>query len=251
MSQINRIWILAGQSHMSGQGNTITDIPVKYKSKYLHNNRGWDGATFRVYNSDNDDISLPVSPNNSGHVAYGMTDVGDFLGSDVYVFHYAEGGRFLGEIPAQDDFNPVSVGELYDDMVSHITAIKAWMDARGKEYIFEGVMWWQGQADSTSSTWATYYADNLTLLYDGLVTETGNANLKFYQDYIEVPPGATYTHYAGLNTRKTSFTAVDATDRKVYSSNFTEWQPDNVHPTVAEYYRVWQNIQLPLIKADL
>jgi len=251
MSQINRIWILAGQSHMSGSNNTVNEIPSRLQNKYLHNNRGWDGTTFKVYNSANDNISLPLAANNNGHIAYGMTDVASYLGNDVYVLHYAHGGKFLGEIPTQTDFNPVSTGELYDDMVSHITSIKAWMDARDKEYIFEGVIWWQGQADSTSSTWATYYADNLTLLYDGLVTETGNANLKFYQDYIQVPPGASYTHWAGLNTRKTSFTAADPTNRKVYTPNFTDWQSDNVHPSVSEYYRCFQDDLLPLIKADL
>jgi len=251
MSSINKIWLLMGQSHMSGVSGTIGNLPTNYKSKYLHNARAWDGSKFVVLNSDLDNSSIPTAPSTRGNLSYAMTDVGNYLNEDVYLMNFSIGGTYLAEVAGQDDFSFDSVGEYYDNIVTEINAIKSWMAARDKAYIFEGIIWWQGQADATSSTYATFYGANLTAFYDGLVTETGNANLKLYQDYIQNAPATNYVHYVGLNNTKTTFTAADSTNRKVYYPNFQTWNADNVHPSVTAMYLDWNNNILPFIKADL
>lgn len=251
MATTNKIWIMAGQSHMSGIANTNSDLPAKYKSKYLHNARGWDGTTFKVYNSDLDNISIPVAANNRGHLAYYMTDVADFLNEDVYVLHFAIGGVALHEITSQQDYSPNSVGEYYDNVITHINAIKTWMDARDKAYSFEGVIWWQGQYDAGFESLSDFYQTNLQGVYDGWATATGNANLKFYQDNIVNAPSATYVAKATCNGKKLDFTNVDNANRKVYTPNFETWHTDNVHPNVLAMHTDFTNNLLPFIKADL
>ena len=249
MSQVNKIWLFMGQSHMAAQSNTVSLIPDKYRNKYLHNTRGWNGTEFVVYNSDNDNMFLGTGLSQKASIAYGALDIANHLGDDIYILQYAQGGVPLYN--TANSFNVDVLGSHFDAIKGHIAGVKSWMDSRNKSYSFEGVVWWQGQADSSSQAAGEIYQANITNLYNSLVTETGNVNLKFYQDNIVSAPSATYAAKEYTNASKLAFTNLDTANRRLYTPDFQTWNADNVHPSGDAYFKDWDDNLLNIIKADL
>ena len=243
-----KIWLLLGQSFMAGQSNTTTDLPVAYKGVKIQNNQGWDGSGFQSVDSTVDGIPTATPPNNRANIMYFMGDIADYLGETIYFLNYSQGATALASNP-NPDWNTATVGELYDGVLAEISAIKLWMDARGYNYIIEGCAWYQGQADANTLAYANAYEANLIAFMDDVITASGNPNLKIYQDYIEDAPTLTYVYKSTVNAAKDAFVALDTTNRRVFQPNYAGYV--GVHPTVAEYYRVWNVNLKPLILADL
>lgn len=244
MSKVNRIWLTLGQSLMSGQGNTNSLLPATYKSKYLHNARNWQVGGFQVLNSDLDNCSNPTAANNRGAMIYFMGDYADAIDADVYILNYSQGAVGLALDAGAVDFNPASVAEFYDGILADIVSVKAWMTARGKSYVFEGAIWWQGQEDSLYGSKSSAYLTNLNNFFGGIITASGNANFKIIQDYVEDCPNTVYSFKTTVNTAKDSFTALDSTNRYVYQPNYVTYY-DGTHPVITEYLRTWTDFVLP------
>lgn len=244
MAQTNEIWLFMGQSFMAGQGTAIGDVPDKYKSKYLHNLRVWQTDKFEVINSDLDNISYPTAANTRSCPVYWVTDYANIIGNDVYVLNYSQGAVGLALDGGATDFNTASVAEFYDGIIAEIALIKTWMDDRGKAYTFKGIVWWQGQEDALTGGKSGAYETNINNFFDGIVTATGNANLKIIQDLIEDASVATYAFKGNVNTAKTNFTNDDTANRSLYQPNWTE-DRDGTHPTFNEYLRVLYADVLP------
>lgn len=252
MAQLNRLWILAGQSWMAGTSGSLSDLQVGYKDEYLLNTRIWNTDKFEPLYSPDNNNQYPLTTKNSGvGCEFYMKDIADSLGSDVYILKYAVGGTRLEQDAGREDWNVNSVGELYDDLVAEIALVETWMTDRGKTFKWEGVVWWQGEGDSNTLSGANAYGTNVTDLYNSLNTVTGET-LKFYQYNIEaIPLGTNRPYLATVNAGKASFTSGSPSNRKLYDTNVTVWQPDDIHPSITDVKRIWDEEQKPLIIADI
>ncbi|MBV1928300.1 MAG: sialate O-acetylesterase [Gammaproteobacteria bacterium] len=251
MSQVNRIWIIAGQSWAAGQTGTMTDLQAAYKSQYLHNSRIWLTNRFEpLYSTDNNN-QYPTSTKNTGcSVEFYFKDIADYLGDDVYILKYAEGSTRLELDGARTDWNTGSTSELYDDLVAEIALVETWMTDRGKTFQWEGIIWWQGEGDCVPESASLAYGTNMTDLYNGLNTATGTT-LKCYHYNIEEPPSENREFLTNVNTGKATFNAGDATNRTLYDTDIIEWNVDDIHPSVDGYKDLWDRVQKDLIIADL
>jgi len=250
MSQINKIWILAGQSWINGQANQIPNLQAPYVGVYQHNSRVWANTQFEpIYSTDNNNQFPATSQADGCSVECYFKDIADILGDDIYLLKYAIGSTSLA-ISVGKDWNTASVAEYYDEIKAEITAIEAWMVARDKDFEWAGILWWQGENDSTIEADGLAYQVNMQSLYDGLNTATGTT-LKIYQYNIELPPSGNRDYLAEVNTGKAAFTAVDTANRRLFDCDCNEWNADDIHPSVDEYLDIWNRVQKPLIITDL
>ena len=253
MSQMNRIYILAGQSWADGQPNNLSGLPVEYNGVYLHTNRIWGGTNFEpIYSTDNNNQYPVARRTGGGSIEFKFKDIADYLGSDVYILKVAQGSTRLEFDVTRTDWNVASVGELYDNLVTEIAAVEAWMTARGKSFEWAGVIWLQGEGDSVSESAALAYQTNLQNFYDGLCVAT-STTLKFWQYNIIMPPSENREFLTTINSKKADFTALDTTNRKLYTPIITGWNADDIHPSLPTGYfdELWDNHQYQLIIDEL
>lgn len=249
MSYPNRIYILAGQSWMKGQFNGVNDIPAPYKDVYQLNSRIWTGSNFVAINSSLNNNQY-IYQDNGASMEMFMTDIAKSLNNDIYILKLAKGGAGLALDIAEEDWNVGSTEELYDTLVTMISGAKTWMTDRGKSYVFKGIVWWQGEEDSIWETKADDYGTNLGGFYNNLCLEIGYT-VPIYQYNVQEPPSGNRDYRATVNDFKASFTAADTENRKLFDADVTSWNPDNIHPTLAEYKRMFDEEVKPLIIADL
>lgn len=253
MSQINRIYILAGQSWGDGQTNNLTTLPVEYSGVRMHSNRIWGGTNFEpIYSTDNNNQFPVARRTNGGSVEFKIQDISEYLGSDVYILKYAQGSTRLEFDAARVDWNTASVGELYDGLVTEIGLVETWMAARGKSFEWAGVIWYQGEGDCVPESAALAYQTNLQSLYDGLCTAT-STTLKFWQYNIILPPSGNREFLTTVNAAKAAFTAIDTTNRKLFTPIIISWNADDIHPSLPVGYfdELWDGYQKQLILNEL
>lgn len=252
MSQKNRIYILAGQSWVNGQSGGISDLQTGYKDIYQHNSRIWGGTDFEpIYSPDNNN-QFPIANRNTGSsIEFYMKDIADITTNDIYIIKYAQGSTRLEQDATRPDWNINSTGELYDGLVTAITDAKAWMTARGKDYEFAGLVWWQGEGDSFIESASLVYQTNLQAFYDAIVSIT-KASLPIYQyNIIDTENPNERDYKDNVNTAKSTFTLAAPTYRKLFDVGTVTFQVDGIHPTVTDYKRIWDDLQKPLLVADL
>lgn len=251
MSYPNRIYILAGQSWISGQVDGIDDLQAQYKNVWQLNSKIFNGTTFEAcYSGTNNNQHPATAQANGCSIEMYFTDFATELGNDVYMLKYALGSTRLEQDAGRTDWNVNSTGEMYDGLVADIASVKTWMSDRGKSYVFKGILWWQGAGDSVVESASLDYLTNLNAWYSGVCTAIGY-NVPIYQYNVETPPSGNRDYKDNVNSAKSTFTSSDTSLRKLFDCNVTSWQADNIHPTLAEYLRIWQDIQLPLIRQDL
>jgi len=252
MAQVNKIWLSMGQSWSAGQTDGILDLQAEYTGLQINTRILKDGVNFSCIDSTLNNNQFPLAYKNNGcSIEFYFKDIADLLGRDVYIVKCAKGGAGLAQDAGIVDWNVASVAELYDEAIAAIQNAKTWMDNRGKSYIFEGLIWWQGEQDSKTLVDANAYQTNLTNLFNDIVTETGNANLKIYQYDIIDPPSLGRPYKAEVNSGKLAFTNLDTNNRRLFTPTVIDWNIDDKHPSVDGYLKIWDDYQKPLIIADL
>lgn len=248
MSQKNRIYILAGQSWINGQVSTMSELQVGYKDIYQMNSRIWQGSTFEpIYSPDNNNQYPIANRSNGCSVECYFKDIADNYGNDVYILKVAQGSTRLQEDVGRTDWNVNSENELADDLLAQITSIKSWMTARGKEYEFVCILWWQGEGDSFIESASLVYQQNLQDLYDAINLVVGSTLPIFQYNIVPIPSGTDRDYLTNVNNAKTAFTDIDPTKRFLFNVGTVNFQSDGIHPTVDDYKRIWDDIQKPLI----
>jgi hypothetical protein len=253
VSQKNRIYILAGQSWGNGQTGNLSTLPAEYTARYMHTNRIWGGTDFEpIYSTDNNNQFPIANRTNGGSIEFKMEDIADATGNDIYILKYSQGSTRLELDGARTDWNVSSVGELYDNLVSEIASVEAWMTARGKSFEWAGLIWWQGEGDTVPLSAANAYQTNLQNLYDGLCTAT-STTLKIWQYNIVLPPSGNREYLTTVNAAKAAFTALDTANRRLFTPIVTSWNADDIHPSMPTGYftECWDNFQRDLIITDL
>tara|TARA_R110000765_G_scaffold319453_1_gene411556 strand:- start:146 stop:901 length:756 start_codon:yes stop_codon:yes gene_type:complete len=251
MATVNKIWIQIGQSWNNGQGGNLHLLQTAY-DKRMVNVRIMTDNGFKCINPPDNNNQYPTANQNDGvSIEFYFQDIAEHLGEDVYLVKYAQGSTRLQFDNTRTDWNVASVGELYDGTITAINDAITWMNTRGKQYSFEGVIWYQGEGDCIPLLAANEYQQNNIDLMAGLVTATGNANLKFYQYNIVLPPAGNRQYLSTVNTAKLNFTNLDTANRKLFTPVVTDWNADNIHPSVAGYLDLWNNYQKDLILNDL
>jgi len=164
MSQKNRIFIVAGQSWNAGQGGNITDLPVAYKSTYLHNNRVWDGTNFLpMYSTDNNNQfpAFSAGQNNGAAMEFFFKDIADEKGNDIYILKYARGSTGLAMSAGYDwNYNAIQT-DFAKWLIAEIGNVEAWMTARDKDFEWSGILWMQGSNDCVLEADSLAYQNNL------------------------------------------------------------------------------------------
>lgn len=252
MSQKNRIYILAGQSWGNGQTGQMVNLQEGYKDIYQHNSRIWGGTDFEpIYSPDNNN-QYPIANRTDGcSIECYMKDIADLTTNDVYLVKYSQGSTRLEFDATRPDWNIASTGELYDGLVTAITDAKAWMTARGKEYEFAGLIWWQGEGDSFLESASLVYQTNMQDFYDAIVAIT-KPNLPIYQyNIVDTLIAGQRDYKANVNAAKQAFTDLAPAYRKYFDVGTISFQADDIHPTVDDYKRLWDEEQKPLLIADL
>lgn len=249
MSQVNKIWLLMGQSFITGISGDLPSLQAAYDGLTI-NNRIWQLGGFQCINQGTNNNQYP-NQGNGFSIEFYFKDIADLLDRDVYLIKVSEGGIPLA-LRSGTDWNTASVGELYDLTLDAIQDAKDWMDDRGKSYSFEGVVWWQGEEDSKTLSYANAYQTNEINLYDGLKTATGNNSLKFYQYNIIANEAGTFRAYTDeVNTAKQNFNAIDTANRKIFTPVITSWNADGIHPSPTGQLDLWNDYQKDLIINDL
>lgn len=198
-----KVFLLAGQSNMQGQGVVEFDHPKYYNDgkgnlvwsmahsaskdmmRHLRDDRGrWsqrEDVTVRYkVKGDVRQGKLTV-----GYTGYGGSShigpelqfghiVGDHFDVPVLLIKTAWGGKSL-----QVDFRPPSspgdTGPFYSQMIDEIRA--ALEELKGQPYDLSGFVWMQGWNDMISEAATTEYADNLANLAKDIRAEFKSPNL--------------------------------------------------------------------------
>ena len=192
-----KVFLLAGQSNMQGQGVVAMDDPKDYngglgnlvwsmkhsvsKAKMVHLREASDKWTVR------DDVEIRYKFRDTvrqgmltvGYTGYGGSShigpelqfghvLGDHLEEPVLLIKTAWGGKSL-----HVDFRPPGssgeTGPYYTQMIAEIR--EALMDLEGRPYEIAGFVWMQGWNDMVSNAATEAYADNLVHLASDLRAE--------------------------------------------------------------------------------
>lgn len=200
-----KVFILAGQSNMQGQGVVSMDHPQHYNSgkgnlewsmqhsasahkmKHLKNNQGkWvvrEDVQISYQSKDNPRKGQLTI----GYTGYGGSShigpelqfghvIGDFFEEPVLLIKTAWGGKSL-----YVDFRPPSsggqLGSFYTQMIEEIRA--ALEDLDDTTYELSGFVWMQGWNDMVTKPAIPEYADNLVNLAKDVRKEFNTPNLPF------------------------------------------------------------------------
>jgi hypothetical protein len=92
---------------------------------------------------------------------------------DIYLVKYALSSTALG-----DRWSP-SGGDCYNSLMSRVNAAMANLTTAGKNPTIAGMIWMQGEDDSTNHSYATAYAANLKNLVSSVRANYNAPNMKF------------------------------------------------------------------------
>jgi len=192
-----RVFLLAGQSNMQGQGAVSFDDPRDYNSglgnlvwSMEHSASAERMAHLRDANGDwvvRDDVMIYYKVNNTpryggltiGYTGYGGSThigpelqfghvVGDAFDEPVFLIKTAWGGKSLFV-----DFRPPSAegetGPYYTQMVAEVREALELLGDR--PYVISGFIWMQGWNDMCDDAATAQYADNLVLLAQDIRAE--------------------------------------------------------------------------------
>ena len=168
-----RVFIMGGQSNMEGVG-LAAEAPSNLVSQ----------SEIQLYHSPSVRSGLPanqwnplapagVSPANFGSelsFAYRMAEA--LGGENIALIKHARGGTKLtaGELPyettswhpGESPSDTASFGAEFSTFVHTVTNALAAMEARGDTPVLSGMLWVQGEADSTSAEAGAAYLSNIT-----------------------------------------------------------------------------------------
>lgn len=162
--------ILIGQSNMEGRAD-MANLPVFYQGA-LTNVKIWGGSSFANMNSTLNNNQYPSQLNQFGpEFGYLLPHANRQL-TDQYCVKYALGSTGLypgssavtADNPSALDWSP-STGGLYTNLITELTAAKAWLNSNGFAPRIKSILWIQGERDSNNETWANAYAANLEDLF--------------------------------------------------------------------------------------
>jgi hypothetical protein len=161
----NRVFLLAGQSNMQGQGlNSELTTPYGDVQKDVNLwKSGWVKLSPGYGNGD--DYFGP-------ELAFGKAIKNALPNDTIYLVKYASNGKAL-----YDDFKPFT-GIHYIKMAKTFNAALSDLDNAGIEYEVSGMLWMQGESDAYEGQAASYQA-NLVDFIAVMRNEFGTATMPF------------------------------------------------------------------------
>ncbi len=163
------VLIVAGQSNALGFQVTPAELPSWYAPDARV--QIFDGSAF-VTMQAGVNTGTPANPNAWGpEVAYAAAWLNDpaNAGQTLYVVKSVKGSTGLAADPAEQDWSPASVGELFDATTAKVTAAKALLTGP----FHTTALWFQGEQDAASATKAAAYGTNLAGLETAAATSWG------------------------------------------------------------------------------
>ena len=191
-----KVYLLGGQSNMVGYGNNDA-LPPEL---------GRPQNDVQIYHDGNWGLLRPGLGAGSdlfgAEITFGR-DMADAMPSEkVVLIKRAWGGTNL-----MQEWRPPlaggNIGPLYTEFVSTVNSALA---ALGEDYEIAGMIWMQGESDSSPRSWAEAYEQNLTFFIQSLRVEFGVPDMPFVigqiTDSSAWPYGATVMQ-AQLNVSET------------------------------------------------
>lgn len=177
-----KVFLILGQSNAGTQG-LVSDIIGDYTAL----------GTCIPYFSNTTGASTTETGNTSGS--------GDYFGVELSMsyclqcryknfatFKYAVGGTGLFQNPNQNDWNVNSSGEVFDGFKSSWDNFVAQCPCPVEVL---GIVWIQGEKDSSNNGWANAYAQNLQDLINGVYAHIGQTptwiNVRLNSDLVNPP----------------------------------------------------------------
>ncbi len=250
MSKISSIWLLCGQSYITGECN-MNLLDASRQGNLFHERVYAGGTTFQVINSTLNNNQYNV-PSNQYGPEFELADIATFLNKDIYILKYAIGGTYLASIAQgaptiSQNWNVNTVGDLYNDIKTYVTNVKTFMTNRGKTARFEGVIWGQGGADANNVALAQLWQQNMEDFASGLGTHIGQTGLKWYIMQ-EHPSLNTRPGWTTVVAAQQAFVAADTTKRRIINIDDVTVQP-SLHPDAPGNITLGQHF-VTAIKAD-
>lgn len=183
-SAATRVYVLAGQSNMMGQGSLVSELPSPYgvtqtDVKFWSNNQWVPLAG-----------GFGVSASEFGpEVSFGYNIRRAYPNDDIYLVKYAVGSTNL-----INDWNPAGGGkECYKGLTSTVNA--AMKDLADAKPTIAGMLWMQGESDALTGSYAPanapqQYAANLTAFIQQVRIDFNTPNMPFVLGRIRPDWGA-------------------------------------------------------------
>ncbi len=207
-----RVFIMAGQSNMSGTANPlVSELPANILDSVPNIIIKVNGDV--NYNWQALKPGLGATPHNFGpELTFGQDASAYFRGDKIAIIKFSVGGTTLNE-----DWRPPSsggaVGWLYTNFINDVTSA---LDTLTKNYLVEimGVCWMQGEYDALDKTKANNYQSNLGNFISDVRTQLNKSQLPFVVGMIDCSSSWKYNatvRQAEINVAKTT-TAVSIFD---------------------------------------
>lgn len=193
------IYILAGQSNSDGRGS-LSDVPTfayGYCVKSWTRAEAWvdaadplgdeTGAVYPVLSDGKAGVCAGISFGSSLAVYRGQRDVG--------LVHSGKGSTFLGEWTRN-----LSTSTLYGAMLARTRAA---LSAAPAGAAIKGLIWYQGESETTNAALAGNWASTFLTMYDHLVADLGVPGLKAIVTEIGINP-AGYTYWGTVQAQQRS-----------------------------------------------
>jgi len=185
VTPIREIFILGGESNMSGRGalNQLPTFPYQSKVKNYRNSGSWADAAEPIDSnaSQVDSISADTNAAASPSLAFGNKLASLRPYNEIGLVPCAKGSTTM----ANWTKSSLLRSTLYGSMVARANEAKA-------AGVLKGVVFWIGWNDSGNSTAASNMAANLTAMFTALRTDVSEPNLKFVVIGLQDGYSATY-----------------------------------------------------------
>lgn len=158
--------VLAGQSNAVGLG-PVSSAPVAYQSSFS-NGMIYDRLSANDFAAYNPGVNAQSAANQFGLENSFLREMYTRKGVVPWLVKYAVSNTALypGASPGgQPDWYPDTVGGQYSTLVSTLQAAVSWLEPGIVAPVVKGIVWMQGEADTTNSTWANAYYGNLIYFF--------------------------------------------------------------------------------------
>jgi hypothetical protein len=165
-ADVVHVWLFAGQSNMEGYGVTVQLAPVP---KWAQNpTDGWEGHP--LWSSDDHTIfPTPASlglniPYSNGYDPLSLIrqfGAGSGFGPEISLTELIQQANptwnmavvkvGIGGTSLSGDWNPNLSNNSYTTFIQHVQAMDAYLRGLGHTPVYEGLIWWQGEA--SLKTW--------------------------------------------------------------------------------------------------
>lgn len=227
---------------MFGQSNTVgralmSDIPVTYQGD-ITGVQIWNGTSFETLNASVDENNQfgDARGEFGAEMSFLKSLVNDY--DTVYCMKYAVGATSLGVLAdggTASNWNPATVGSLYDTLILEVAQAYALLPATpDNTYVYYD----QGEGDGTNLASSQKYYFNIDLLRDEFITDTGLTITKWIDILVRNNVAESVTRSPRVRMGKYLFAYENYPSVVMVKRDDLTYQADETHLTATGYVDV-------------